>query len=93
MVWAGVIWGSFQKLLQEGDYTEEKKENNKQFERTMGFVPPIYWCIATAIYLAISFTQNNWDKSWIVWPVAGVLFAALMVGLKAVVAGRRKSDN
>lgn len=93
MVWAGVIQGSFQKLLQQGEYSEANKEVNKEFERTMGFVPAIYWCVATAIYLAISFTQNNWDKSWIVWPVAGVLFAALMVALKAVIAGRRKNDK
>ena len=59
----------------------------------MGFVPCAYWCIATAIYLAISFTQNNWDTSWIVWPVAGVLFAALMVILRAVVAGKQKEEE
>ena len=89
-VWSGVIYGSYQKLLQEGDFTEEKKSLNKDFERSMGFVPGVYWCIATAIYLGISFTQNNWGISWIVWPIAGVLFAALMGILRAVVAGKRK---
>lgn len=69
----GMVCGSYEKLLQIGDYTEEKKELNK---KTASF-PGIYWCIVTAIYLGISFWKNNWDVSWIIWPVAGVLFAAL----------------
>ena len=85
-----VVYGSFQKLLQEGEYTEENKALNKEFERTKGFIPGVYWCIATAIYLGISFTQNNWYISWIVWPVAGVLFAALMGILKGSTAKKMR---
>lgn len=29
-VWSGMIWGSYQKLLEEGDYTREKKLENKK---------------------------------------------------------------
>ena len=72
-VWAGMIYGSFQKLLQEGDYSEENKRLNK---RTAPFAG-IYWCLMTAIYLGISFLTGRWDISWIIWPVAGVLFAAV----------------
>lgn len=92
-VWASVIYGSFQKLLQQGEYTEEKKEINREFERKMGFVPAIYWCITTAIFLAISLPNNSWDKSWVVWPVAGLLFAALMVGLRAFLASKKRDEN
>ena len=70
----GMIWGSYQKLLQEDAYTKEEKETN----RKLSFIPGIYWCTVTAIYLCISFVFDNWDVSWIVWPVAGVLFAAIM---------------
>lgn len=91
-VWSAVIYGSFEKLLQLGDYSEENKAINKEFERKMGFVPAIYWCIITAIYLAISFTQNNWDSSWIIWPVAGVSYAALMGILKAGIAKKKNRD-
>ena len=70
----GMIWGSYQKLLQEDAYTKEEKETNKK----LSFFPGIYWCTVTAIYLCISFVFDNWDVSWIVWPVAGVLFAAIM---------------
>ena len=70
----GMIWGSYQKLLQEEAYTKEEKEANKK----LSFFPGIYWCFVTAVYLFISFVFDNWDVSWIVWPVAGVLFAAIM---------------
>lgn len=72
-VWSGMINGSYDKLLEVGDYTKENKKINKK----TGSFPGIYWCIVTAIYLAISFGFDNWEISWIVWPVAGVLFAAL----------------
>lgn len=77
-VWSGIIWGGFQKLLQEGDYTVENKAVNRKYEH----VAAIYWCIWTAVYLAISLPTMRWDITWVVWPVAGVLFAALMAFLK-----------
>ena len=70
-----VPWGAMQKLLQEGDYSVETKRRNKK----VGWIAPLYWLLATAIYLAYSFATNNWERSWIVWPVAGVLFAAVAV--------------
>lgn len=72
-VWSGMIFGSFEKLLQEGEFTKEKKEENKR----VAIVSVIYWCIITAIYLGISFYTMNWDRSWIIWPCAGVFFAAI----------------
>lgn len=70
---SGMIHGSYTKLLQEEDYTREKKEMNKR----TAFFPGAYWCIIVAIYLAISLHNDSWHQSWIIWPVAGVLFAAL----------------
>ena len=48
----------------------------------------VYWLIATAIYLAWSFTTNDWDRTWIIWPVVGVLFPAFY----AIVNGIRKKS-
>lgn len=81
----GMSWGSYQKLLQEGDYTKEEKEANKK----LSFLPGIYWCTVTAIYLGISFTFDNWDVSWIVWPVAGVFFAAVMGIVRQIVCRKK----
>lgn len=46
--------------------------------KKVSFFPEVYWLLVTAAYLAYSFyTGDQWHKSWIVWPVAGVLFAAV----------------
>lgn len=73
MVMAGCEKDAYDKLLQEGDFTKEKKYKNKKLEGFSG----AYWGIVTAVYLGISFLFNNWDISWVIWPVAGVLFAGI----------------
>jgi hypothetical protein len=81
---SGMIHGCYEKLLQEGEYTQSRKKENKKIGPFAG----IYWCIITAIYLAISFTQNNWGQSWIVWPVAGVAFGAF-IGIIRLISGTK----
>lgn len=85
-VYSGCIQGSFQKLLQEEDYSKERKSLRKR----TGWFAGVYWCITTAIFLAISLPQNSWKTSWIIWPVAGVLYAALQI-LVNVIATRQKA--
>ena len=72
---SGVRWASMQKLLKEGEYDPIEKKKSK-FKETVGTV---YWVIATAIFLGWSFITNDWLQSWIVWPIAGVLFVAVMM--------------
>ncbi|MBO4987795.1 MAG: helix-turn-helix transcriptional regulator [Lachnospiraceae bacterium] len=69
----GLVRESFTKLLQEGDYTADMKKGGKVVEKIAG----VYWCLVTAGYLAWSFLGNAWGISWVVWPVAGVLFGAI----------------
>ncbi|MDD7594839.1 MAG: helix-turn-helix transcriptional regulator [Clostridiales bacterium] len=71
---AGVRWASMQKLLREGDFSDREKKRSGLKES----VGTIYWLLAVAIYLGWSFATDNWTISWIVWPIAGVLFAAVM---------------
>lgn len=72
---AGVRWASMQKLLEEGEFSARKKKKLGMRES----IGTIYWLATTAIYLGWSFTTDNWKSTWIVWPIAGVLFAAVMV--------------
>lgn len=83
----GAIRSSYQKILQEEEYTKERKRVNKK----LSWFPGVYWMLATAIYLAYSFTTGRWDTTWIVWPVAGVLFVALYGLLQAIV--KRKNEQ
>lgn len=66
----GVIWESFQKLLQEGDYTPDAKRVSKS-------IGSIYWPVVLAVYLGYSLITGGWTHSWIIWPVAGILWAAI----------------
>lgn len=74
----GVIWESFAKLLQEGEYSKQEKA----YHTIITAISTIYWLLATAIYLAYSFATNKWETSWIVWPVAGVLYPAIIAIVK-----------
>lgn len=71
----GVKWQGTQILLQEGEYTPFEKRANVLREK----IAPVYWIAAAAIYLAWSFASGEWDETWIIWPVAGVVFAGISV--------------
>jgi len=81
---AGSIWESYQKLLQEGDYSPERKRRR----RRMGPLAGAYWCLVTAIYLAVSFRGGNWNTTWPIWPVAALLFVVLL-GISRVIIQSR----
>lgn len=82
IVRAGIVQESFNKLLQCEDYTAENKEINKK----LSYFPGSYWLVATALFLVFGFYTENWGRTAVlVWPAAGVLFAAVYGILRAVV--------
>ncbi len=81
----GSKMGAYNKLLQEGDYTKEKKASNPIIGSIMG----VYWLIATAVYLAWSFISRDWHITWIVWVIAGVLCPVVSL----IVDGVSKSNE
>ena len=72
--------GGYDRLLEEGDFSRLNKK--------AGRYDGVYWAIATAVYLGWSFVTSRWEYTWIVWPVAGVLFAAYREIMKAIVRSR-----
>ena len=80
IVRVSIIWGGYQMLLEEGDYSRENKANNRRY----GYICSAYWCLITAAYLAWSFIGNSWQISWIIWPIAGVAFGAVVGIAKAL---------
>lgn len=60
----------FSKLLEEDGFTREKKSREKN---NVGSATGSYWLIVTAGYLAYSFITFDWGRSWIIFPVAGLL--------------------
>ena len=72
-----IIAGSFQRLLETGDYTRAHKQEENSPLAT------IYWGLVLAVYLGWSFWTMDWGRTWLVWPVAAVLYAPVraMAGL------------
>ena len=86
LIRAGMIKSSYDTLLQEGEYTKEEKHLKKKTDSFSG----AYWCLMVAIYLGWSFWTNNWKFTWIIWPVAGALYAAVLGMVKMTIEGREK---
>ena len=76
---AGMVQDSFNKLLQLEDYTTYEKMLN----RKIGWFAGAYWCVVTSMYLGVSLWKDSWKTSWILWVVAGLIFAALSLALRA----------
>lgn len=79
------VTGGMQKevtkiLLQEGDYSFKSEEGSKVIDIISG----IYWPIVVCIYLAWSFISHDWGFTWIVWPIAGVLFGGISATCSAL---------
>ena len=87
LVTAGVYQGAMEQLLEEGDYTRPQKKHHK----LRGTVTMIYWLAATAVFLLYTYGPNGNGQpqySWIIWAVAGVLYAAVM-GIVRIISRSR----
>ena len=84
LIRAGMIKSSYDTLLQEGEYTKEEKHLKKRTDDFSG----AYWCLVVVIYLGWSFWTNNWKMTWIIWPVAGVLYVAVLGIVKMIIGDR-----
>ena len=73
IVRVSTIKESYDTILQEGDYSK----NKKRVQAKMGALSAAYWCFTTAIYLGWSTWRQDWEESWIIWAVAGVLYGGV----------------
>lgn len=73
LIIAGTRMENYDRLLKKGEFTRENVEKEKKASGFSGF----YWPIIVAIFLAISFITDNWEMSWIVWPVAALVYVAI----------------
>lgn len=80
IVMTSIRQDGYDKLLEEGDYTRLGKK--------AGRYDGIYWAVALAVYLGWSFYNMQWQTTWIVWPIAGVLYLAFHEIMKAIFRSR-----
>lgn len=78
---SSIYWSSINTLL---DQNGQPKMTESDMDSK---VASVYWPIVVALYLGYSFITNDWGRSWIIWPVAGLLFAAV-TALANIVSAR-----
>ncbi|KAA9394226.1 hypothetical protein FCK90_08230 [Kocuria coralli] len=56
-------------------------------------ITAVYWPVVVAVYLGWSFLGSAWSQSWLVWPIAGVLYAGLLALGRVLDENRAQSDR
>ena len=82
-VYAGTRTGAMEKLLEEGDYTRQRKAKS----RLVSTVSVCYWLVVTAVFLLYTFGplgNGQVRYSWFIWAIAGVLYAAVLAVLRLI---------
>ena len=86
IVTTNIIMGSYDHILAlndvktvAGNYVEALKPI--YINEEIAVLMEIYWPTVTCIYLAWSFLSFAFWKTWIVWPIAGIIYAVLRANL------------
>ncbi|MBE6137848.1 MAG: helix-turn-helix transcriptional regulator [Erysipelotrichaceae bacterium] len=81
----GNYYEAHTKLLRDNKEHFEKKQKDSGLQ----VFSSVFWLLTTALYLGISFLTNRWDISWLVWPIAGLIYAAIYVILESIYKSKR----
>lgn len=72
--------GAYNKLLSlndkksvSGNYEAVRSVNREYGSEIVDFIMPNYWKIVTCIYLIWSFLSFDWGRTWLIWPIAGII--------------------
>ena len=69
-------WSDPEYLLKISKHEDEQPKTRRR--RILDAFSSAYWLIMTTVYLIWSFHSGNWGWTWILWPIAGAAFAAIM---------------
>ena len=84
----GAVQDAMDQLLEEGDYTRP----NKAIKSRINALTAAYWLVVVAIFLWYTFGpygNGQPQYSWFIWAIAGVLYAALVIAVKAFMKKNR----
>lgn len=85
-VWAGTVQGSYERLLEEGDFRRSIKVRSLRGS-IKGAVSVIYWSILTAVFLLVTCLPLAWAwraYSWLIFAVGGVLYVAILLAVDLI---------
>lgn len=83
IVEGSIINDSYSIILQKGEYS------NKRVNNLLESIGGVYWTIALIIFLFWSFTTWDWHMTWIVWPIAGVVYGLVSTIVSLTMKNRR----
>lgn len=84
----GTVRDAMDQLLEEGDYTRP----NKAIKSRINALTAAYWLVVVAIFLWYTFGPNGNGQpqySWFIWAIGGVMYAALVIAVKAFMKKNR----
>lgn len=84
----GTVRDAMDQLLEEGDYTRP----NKAIKSRINALTAAYWLVVVAIFLWYTFGPNGNGQpqySWFIWAIGGVVYAALVIAVKAFMKKNR----
>jgi hypothetical protein len=77
---SGVKKECYEQLLQIGDFSKQKKEE----DRVIGAIASIVWPLAVIIFLVSGLVYQMWYICWIVFPITGILFGMFCAAYSAI---------
>lgn len=90
-IYAGVRWASLRRLQKDPEYAEKVRSGTTQRKISLiDTVSTVFWLTVTAIYLLCSFITAEWNITWIIWVIAGILYAAINA-IVSYLESRKKS--
>lgn len=87
IVYTNSIKGGYETLLKvndkksiSGNYVEG--QDIQWINDTVGTIMELFWPTVTCLYLVWSFVTFAWWKTWLIWPIAGIIYAVLKANLR-----------
>ena len=81
---AGMRRDAYNIILNKEEYSIKKTINRKKSERIIGIIAVIYWPLTLVIYIVWSFLSLGFGVSWIVWPIAGIIFGSVAATINLI---------
>lgn len=81
---AGVRNAAMDKLLEEEEFTRARKAGKNGW---IGAFSAAYWLVVTAFFLCVQqgVFAIRLERTWLIWAVAGILYAAVLEIVRAIV--------
>ena len=73
-IYTSRINGIYSKLLKEEHLTPEERKKERLVSKLSGS----YWCLVAAVFLVMGLGFDKWEFAAVIFPVAGVLFVAVL---------------